>query len=235
MSSPGRVWHMASQLLADSHTSFPRFQDGFVRYRPAGFEPRLLVYFEVWAVPLPGGTERQAERCGWGLMPVFDRRGEGYIRRGAYLVPVWVSDPPENLWQRLGEGDSADAVLLQFGHMPNDARDRPRDRLTYSSSHAALLVRLQDPQFDGLLAVRDRVYETDLLQRDSLDAFSLRAAAVRHNETPVWENVTRGDWTRVESDLRAIATRTIGERGPPESRGRLPEVTEEDLEATGKM
>jgi hypothetical protein len=51
-----------------------------------------------------GGSDNLADdmeivTVGWGALPVFDDRGEGYVGRGAYVVPLWEGSPTEVLRQ----------------------------------------------------------------------------------------------------------------------------------------
>lgn len=83
--------------------SGPRFKDGYTLYSGLQFEANAFAMIDVRAtvISIPsGGGEGDGIRTsrvrsiGWTLLPLFDQRGEGYVARGAYALPLFVSDSP---------------------------------------------------------------------------------------------------------------------------------------------
>jgi hypothetical protein len=78
-----------------------RFRDGYAVYSDVPYSSNLCVLLDVRLVTTrrsttaSGGTAVTVESVGWGVLPVIDQRSEGYVNRGAYLVPLFEGTPPK--------------------------------------------------------------------------------------------------------------------------------------------
>jgi len=222
---PPSGWHAARHPNWDSSSGLQQLKDGFASYYSVRFDPRMCIFFQVRAIPIPSdaGTALEALKqrakpasqsdasgtsllpspinIGWGVLPVFDRRCEGYVRRGAYMLPLFTGDPPPQLWPALQQVPEIDNALKlgvaqggfngsanqPTGRVPSEARghgDGSPLSLVYAKDCMSVLVRLQDPQFHGMLEVADRLYSQEFISSDWVRAFSIEAAQARAGSLP---------------------------------------------------
>ena len=73
----------------------PRFLDNWATHVRVAHAPGVAVLVCLYAVPLllTGGLG-PVFPVGWGLLPLFDAAGEGYVARGAFCVPLFAGAVP---------------------------------------------------------------------------------------------------------------------------------------------
>lgn len=103
----------------------------------------LMALFEVFTVRRTWMNGFEPSPLGWGVVPLLDGHGEGYIQEGAFLVPLMEGAPTPR----------ALAALATVRH-PSECLgallggSQPRARLLHDGE--CLLVRVSDPLLEGL-------------------------------------------------------------------------------------
>lgn len=157
---PPSGWHAARHPNWSSRPGVQGMQDGFSSYYSVRFDPKMCIFLQVRGVQMPASKEEQAAaaenppapaKVGWTILPVFDRRCEGYVRRGCFSLPLFVGDPPASLWTAIQDAPEVDSLIHRMTNVGRVAtRDRP---LLVHPEGLSLTVRLQDPQFQEMLEV----------------------------------------------------------------------------------
>ena len=140
------------------------YRDGPVTHSGTPHHPGLCLLVEVKAMrpKLLGGWEVSA--YGWGVLPLLDTHGAGYLRQGGFVVPLFEGSPSRAALAALTSARSpAECVAAVTGGLQNTAVASARSAGSVSSSSdkplahwmrdgEAVLVRVSDPQLLGLLA-----------------------------------------------------------------------------------
>jgi hypothetical protein len=181
---PATPWYVCKSTNWLSPRTLQAFTDDFVTFHEE-FEPTTCMLFQVFAGEVfAGGHSLQLEQVGWGVMPVFDKRGEGYTRRGAFVVPVLAGKKtPDWLIERLrADPGGIDRLVHELVAGTTSERDAPRPLLVPPGEPVSILVRIQDGQFQSMIPVPTTKYSTSLAPKPVRTRFKLSSRMAFHKE-----------------------------------------------------
>ena len=160
------------------------FRDGFTTLHEPFLATTCLLFKLFASEVFAGGHSLQTEPVGWAVMPVFDKRGEGYTRRGAFVVPVLAgAGPPPWLAEKLrADPTQIDSLIQSLVAGTTGERDAPRPLLVPPGEPVSILVRLNDGQLDSLIPIPTTRYSTSLAPKPVRGRFQLNARMALHKE-----------------------------------------------------
>ncbi|KAA0153772.1 hypothetical protein FNF28_06908 [Cafeteria roenbergensis] len=182
--SDATPWFACHEANWAAPQSLQAFRDDFVHLREP-FHPTTCLFFRLFAAePFAGGHSVQVEAVGWAVMPVFDKRGDGYTRRGAFVVPVLAGPaPPPWLVERLAaDPTKIDSLIKDLVAGTTGERDAPPPLLIPPSEPVSILVRLQDGQLSDLIPIPTSKYSAALVPKPVRSRFQLSARMPYHRQ-----------------------------------------------------
>lgn len=179
--------HMVRETDWESSTlRCQRFKDSYTVYSGTSFTPNLCVILDVRVAVMRKGTF-VLEPLAWGILPVLDAPGEGYVRRGAFVVPLFEGTPNPTALEALQSpglplaealrritglaqpvvaepvmseaGAGASGRLFGLGGATR-REGQLRPVASYMKDYGSLLVRLHDEQLAGVLGIPATSYST---------------------------------------------------------------------------
>ncbi|KAA0165793.1 hypothetical protein FNF31_01770 [Cafeteria roenbergensis] len=216
--SDATPWFACHEANWAAPQSLQAFRDDFVHLREP-FHPTTCLFFRLFAAePFAGGHSVQVEAVGWAVMPVFDKRGDGYTRRGAFVVPVLAGPaPPPWLVERLAaDPTKIDSLIKDLVAGTTGERDAPPPLLIPPSEPVSILVRLQDGQLSDLIPIPTSKYSAALVPKPVRSRFQLSARMPYHRQQARLSVTLPRDLSPSDADealVRARASRVVGAAG----------------------
>ena len=111
--------------------------------------------------------EVELEPYGWGLLPVFDVTGEGYVQRGAFRVPLLKGAPSREVITALrrGRGPRPDSTVPYALEILKRAVESSKIQppVEFLPTGGVAMVRIMDSQLEGIVRVGTGVYRDDFM------------------------------------------------------------------------
>jgi hypothetical protein len=134
------------------------------------------------AHPKTAKFEVELEPYGWGLLPVFDVTGEGYVQRGAFRIPLLRGAPPKEVIVALrrGRGPRPDSTVPYALEILKRALESSKIQppVEFLATGGVAMVRIMDAQLEGIVRVGTTVYRDDFM----MDAEVTQRCAVPSEE-----------------------------------------------------
>jgi hypothetical protein len=182
----GRQWFVSKATNWSAPSTLQAFQDPFVRFSDP-YVPSTCLFMHVFAAEVfAGGRSIQMEKVGWALLPVFDKRSEGYTRRGAFSVPVFAgaSAPAWVMDTIVADPTKTENLIQSMVSGTTGKKDAPHPLLVPPGEPVSILVRIQDGQFEGILPVSTSRYSASLAPKPVRSRFLLSSRMPFHLEQP---------------------------------------------------
>jgi len=217
---PGGQWFVSRATNWSAPCTLQAFQDPFVCFNDP-YVPSTCLFLQLFAAELfAGGRSIQMERVGWAVLPVFDKRCEGYTRRGAFSVPVFAgSTIPSWVFDEIvADPTKADTLIQAMVSGTTGKKDAPHPLLVPPGEPVSVLVRIQDGQFDSILPVSTSRYSASLAPKPVRSRFLLSSRMPFHLEQPQLGTVIPKTITQEDTEACLVqAVRAIVEGRAPKT------------------